>query len=53
MYLKKIKKHLLTVTLLIFSSIIYGQDSLPISHVDEIDQIAVIENTELKKILIK
>ncbi|TXD46526.1 serine hydrolase [Polaribacter sp. IC073] len=53
MYSKKIKKHLLTAVLLIFSSIIYGQGSLPISHVDEIDQIAVIENPALKRILIK
>jgi beta-lactamase class A len=53
MYLQKIKKHLLTVTLLIFTSIIYGQSKLPISHDDEIDQIAEIEDAQLKAILVK
>ncbi|AUC86569.1 hypothetical protein CW731_15330 [Polaribacter sp. ALD11] len=53
MYFKKIKKHLLAVTLLIFSSITYGQNTLPISHVEEIDQIAEIEDSALKAILVK
>jgi|TARA_R110002049_G_scaffold25194_9_gene88613 beta-lactamase class A len=53
MYLQKIKKHLLTVTLLIFSIVIYGQNTLPISHVDDIDPISGIEDVELKAILVK
>ena len=52
MYLNMIKKHLLIIVL-IFSSFIYGQETLPISHVDDIDPIEVIENQKLKAILTK
>ncbi|WP_375241128.1 serine hydrolase, partial [Polaribacter sp.] len=50
MYLQKIKNHLLTLTILL-STIVYGQ-SLPISHVAEIDPIAQIEDPQLKTILV-
>ncbi|GAB7257334.1 serine hydrolase [uncultured Polaribacter sp.] len=50
MYLQKIKNHLLTLTILL-STVVYGQ-SLPISHVAEIDPIAQIEDPGLKTILV-
>ncbi|WP_299671084.1 serine hydrolase [uncultured Polaribacter sp.] len=53
MHFKKIKEHFLILTFLVFSGVVYGQNGLPISHVDDIDPIAEIENAELKDILTK
>ncbi|TXD51470.1 MULTISPECIES: serine hydrolase [unclassified Polaribacter] len=53
MYSQNIKKSVLAITLLLFSILIYGQNSLPIAHGNEIDPISEIEDIKLKAILKK
>ena len=53
MYLKKIKKNLLLITLTLMSVFVYGQSDLPIKHVEDIIPIAEIEDEELQLILEK
>ena len=53
MYLKTIRKNLLLLTFTILSICIYGQNTLPVAHIDEISPISEIEDEDLKAILQK